>query len=163
MDNNIIENFYGITLYASSNNILRDNLIQNDTHCGIYMSKSSNNKILNNSIKNNVYNGIGVYDYSNSNVIQNNSLTQNNYCGVNIRISSNNIIIGNNLSENNIGIHLPDSENMFYDNVLYNNKLDVEREFFLIRTEFILLMVVVSIALGLVVYFLFWKKKNLSK
>ena len=41
--NLITDNFYGITLYYSFGNIIRGNIIQNDDHCGLYLSSSSSN------------------------------------------------------------------------------------------------------------------------
>ncbi len=39
IENNLItDNFYGITLYFSSENIIRGNIIQNGDYCGIYIS-----------------------------------------------------------------------------------------------------------------------------
>jgi nitrous oxidase accessory protein len=159
-DNNFIENYYGMTMYISSFNIIKDNLVQNDDSCGIYMSKSSNNNIINNTIQNNRYNGIGVYDQSDFNLIQNNIFIKNNYCGVNIRISSNNIISGNNFTENNIGIHLPSSENTFKeDNKFFGNNIDVDREFFLKTTDILVIICASIIVIIFIVLFMKLKKK----
>jgi len=156
--NNIVNNLYGMILYISSYNSIRENLIQNEDSCGIYMSKSSNNNIVNNTIRYNVYNGIGVYDYSDSNLIQNNNLTQNNYSGVNIRISSYNIVIGNNFSENNIGVHIPNSENILKDNTFFGNNIDIDREFFIKGAEFF--TIISALIIGIIFIVFFWKIKK---
>ncbi|UCF11608.1 MAG: right-handed parallel beta-helix repeat-containing protein [Thermoplasmatales archaeon] len=127
-ENLIINNFYGITLYHSLNNIITENTIQNNNHCGIYMSRSSYNTIIGNTIQYHPYNGIGIYDYSDNNTIQCNSLTNNDYCGCNIRTSSNNTIINNTIRDNNIGIRNPSTENIISGNVFSNNNKNVEQK-----------------------------------
>jgi parallel beta-helix repeat protein len=126
-ENLITDNFYGITFYFSFGNIIRNNTIQNDDHCGLYLSSSSNNTIINNTIRNNVFNGIGGYYSSDSNLITGNNFINNRFCGVNFRVSQENNIIGNDFSNNNIGIHIPPN-NIVENNDFSNNKIDVERE-----------------------------------
>jgi parallel beta-helix repeat protein len=126
-ENLITDNFYGITFYFSYGNIIRNNTIQNDDHCGIYLSSSSNNTIINNIIRNNIFNGIGFYYSSDSNLISGNIFTNNGYCGINIRASQENSINDNDFSNNNIGIHLPSNNNV-ENNEFSNNKIDIERE-----------------------------------
>ena len=160
-DNEIINNFYGMTLHRSSNNSIRNNLFQNDDSCGIYMSRSSNNTIRNNTIQNNRYNGIGVYDFSDSNVIEYNIFTHNNYCGINIRNSSYNNIIKNNFSENNIGIHLPNPDtNIVQDNTFLNNDIDIDKELFFRDNEFFIIAVIFILAIILLIFFLKKKEKK---
>lgn len=142
-DNIIIDNLYGMTLYKSSYNKIKENLIQKNENCGIYLSNSSHNLILYNIIHNQFYNGIGVYESSNNNTIKNNTLSNNGYCGVNIRISSQNIIIGNNISDNNIGIHVPPSKNTIGNNNFSNNNVNIDKE--LITPGFELIIFLVSL------------------
>jgi parallel beta-helix repeat protein len=157
IENNIIlNNNYGITLYNSADNKIIDNIIQDNTHCGIYMSNSSNNLILNNIIKDHTYNGIGIYDNSDNNLIKNNSLTDNNYCGVNIRISSQNTVIGNIISDNNIGIHIPQFENIISANNFSNNNVNIDKE--IITPGFELLIFILSIVL-IISYYVKQKKR----
>ena len=144
-DNIIMYNFYGMTLYRSSWNTIRGSIIQNDINCGIYLSKSSDNTIIDNTIRCHTYNGLGVYDSSDRNIIQSNDLNHNSFCAVNIRTSSDNNVIDNNISDNNIGIHLPSSENTVSGNVFSNNNIDVEREFSLSESESILIFVIIMI------------------
>ncbi len=146
-ENLLINNFYGITLYHSLNNTITENTLQNNDHCGIYMSQSSHNTIIDNTIQYHPYNGIGIYDSSDNNTIRSNNLTNNDYCGINIRISSYNTIIKNTIADNNIGIHVPSTENIISGNVFSNNKNNVEQEQELITSGFEILLVISCIAL----------------
>lgn len=144
-ENLLINNLYGITLYHSLHNAITENTLQNNVNCGIYMSRSSHNNIINNTIKYQPYNGIGIYDFSDNNTIQSNNLTNNDYCGINIRTSSYNTIIKNTIADNNIGIHVPSTENIISGNVFSNNKKNVEQE--LKTSGFEILLVISCIAL----------------
>ena len=146
-ENLLINNFYGITLYHSLNNTITENTLQNNDHCGIYLSRSSHNTIIDNTIQYHPYNGIGIYDSSDNNTIRSNNLTNNDYCGINIRISSNNTIVKNTITDNNIGIHVPSTENIISGNVFSNNKNNVEQEQELITSGFEILLVISCIAL----------------
>jgi parallel beta-helix repeat protein len=160
---NILKNnFYGMTLFSASNNIISENTISNNNQCGIYMSDSSNNIITENTIKYNRYNGIGLYDSSNSNTIKNNILTNNNYCGINIAISSCNIITTNTITDNNNGIQLSHSQykNQISNNVYSNNKND-----FIVLggfPTFQLIIVVISLII-MTVFIVFWREKKGKK
>ena len=161
-NNNVIENnlitynFYGLTLYFSSENIIRKNTIQNDDHCGIYFSNSKNNLIINNTIRNNYYNGVGLYYSSDYNVIEGNNFSNNGFCGVNIRISSNNNVINNNFSNNNIGIHIPNYPNTANNNAFFNNNIDIEREF--ISSETVPFLIFIFAVIVVLIAFIIYKK-----
>jgi len=161
-DNILMNNFYGMTLYVSSENTIRRNIIKNNDHCGIYMSKSSNNTITNNTIQYHNYNGIGIYDSSDSNTIQKNSLNNNDFCGINIRISSNNNIKNNNISDNNIGVHIPQSKNTVEDNILSNNRIDIDKEILPsgLESYLIIAIVVIIVLIGFIFYVKMRKKKT---
>ena len=161
-NNLIIDNFYGMTLYKANKNIIRGNIIQNDDHCGIYMSFSSDNTIVDNTIQYNNYNGIGLYDSSDDNSIKNNNLNNNDFCAVNIRISSNNMIFGNNITDNYIGIHLPHSENFIEDNIFLGNEINIDRDSFLSRSESILVLGIILI-LGIIGVFFYSKIRKKRK
>jgi parallel beta-helix repeat protein len=157
-DNIILNNYYGITIhYSSVNNIIK-NTIHNNNHCGIYMSWSVNNNISENSIQNHTYNGIGVYDSSNNTIVENN-LSHNEYCGINIRQSSFNTIMGNNFTANNIGIHVPSSENNIGENYFSNNKIDIDRELLIAEYGIIIFTAIVIIFIIIIGFFL--KRKYL--
>ena len=157
---NILKNnFYGMTLFSSSNNIILENIISNNAQCGIYLSGSTYNTINGNTIKYHSYNGIGMYDSSNSNTVINNILTNNNYCGINIAISSCNIINENTITDNNIGIRVshPQYKNQISNNVFSNNKNDfIEGERF---PTFELIIVVISFII-MTVFIVFWREKK---
>ncbi len=154
IENNVIRNnFYGLTLYFSSENSINKNLIQNSYNCGIYLSSSKNNLIINNTIKNNFYNGVGLYYFSDNNVIKSNSFINNSYSGVNIRLSSNNSVMRNNFSYNNIGIHLPNYSNSVSKNVFINNNIDIEQEFELSKIILLLIFVFLVIVILILYYF----------
>lgn len=92
--NDINNNTNGITLYASEGNIIennniRDNNINEESDCGIFLV------------------------YSSSNVIRKNDLMDNGDCSISLRSSSHNTIIGNNVTQNDwYGIALSESSNM---------------------------------------------------
>lgn len=151
-DNIILNNFYGITLYKSSNNTIQQNTIQDNDHCGIYMTNSSINSILQNILRDHNYNGIGIYESSDFNIIKNNTFIQNGYCGINIRISSMNIIGGNNISNNNIGIHVPQMENQIDENYFSKNRIDIEEESTIPGFEIVSFLCIVLIIL--IVFFI---------
>jgi parallel beta-helix repeat protein len=154
-ENIIINNLYGMTLYESSYNKIKENLIQENENCGIYLSNSSHNLILYNMIHNQFYNGIGIYDSSDNNTIKNNTLTNNGFCGINIRISSHTTIISNNISNNNIGIHIPASKNIIDNNYFSNNNVNIDKE--LITPGFELILFFISLLLIMKYYI---KKKE---
>ncbi|MEM4712532.1 MAG: right-handed parallel beta-helix repeat-containing protein, partial [Archaeoglobaceae archaeon] len=106
-----VESFeYGICLSTSSNNVISNSSISNNTVSGIFLVASSNNTISNNSISNN---GVGIYlGLSSNNVISNNSISDNVVSGIFLTGSLNNIISNNSISNNYyIGIHLVESLN----------------------------------------------------
>jgi parallel beta-helix repeat protein len=160
--NILTDNFYGITLFHASNNIISKNTISNNDHCGIYMIGSTNNIINGNTIEYHSYNGIGMYDSSNTNTITHNTLTHNDYCGINIAISSNNEITGNSITDNNIGIRVPQAkyENHISDNTFSNNKNNIVKESGMIIYE---LIVVIIILVCLTAFILFWGEKSQKK
>ena len=158
-ENSMMNNFYGMTLFHANDNVISDNTIANDDHCGIYMSASSNNRITRNAIQYHQFNGIGMYDASDSNTITENTLTNNEFCGINIRISSDNTITGNTLSDNNIGIHVPleTYNNHISDNSFSNNKNDIETESSMPIFELIIAIIVVTVLSAFVI---FWREKS---
>jgi nitrous oxidase accessory protein len=162
IENNFItDNFYGLTVYFSHENIISGNIIQNDENCGIYISNSKNNSIFNNTIKNNYFNGVGLYYSSDNNIIENNNFINNGFCGVNIRISSGNKVINNNFSDNNIGIHLPSYPNIAENNTFSENNIDVEREFISSESLLILIFIfAVIIGLLVVIFYNYVRKKR---
>ena len=72
-NNIIVNNWYGIWLKDSSNNVLSSNNIANNQY-GVWMESSSNNTLLNNSLTLNQYN-LGVWGLALSHFIQNIDIT----------------------------------------------------------------------------------------
>lgn len=132
-DNILTDNFYGMQLgYATSHNLIVNNMIYDNGRCGIYFNHASNNRLIRNVIKNNPVNGFGLYEFSNNNTILNNTFSGNRDTGVNIRESYDNQVIGNSFNEDHVGLHTPSPEyqtfvqdNTFTDNAM---PLDVERD-----------------------------------
>ncbi|KYK24452.1 hypothetical protein AYK24_06090 [Thermoplasmatales archaeon SG8-52-4] len=150
--NNIIKNnYYGITLYHSSGNIIKGNIIKNDDHCGIYLSNSISNMISNNIIMFHEFNGIGLYYSSDNNSIQGNNLSNNGFCSVNIRKSEGNNIVGNNISNNSIGIHLPLKNNEI-NNIFSNNEINIDREYELFKYDIFLIIAFYGITSVIVIF-----------
>ncbi len=96
-DNNVSNNYQGILLYYTSNNIVTGNNVDSSNYFGIYLRHANNNTISRNNASNNHY-GIYLYYSSNNSVIDNNGL--NNYMGIRLEQSGNNIITGNNANSN---------------------------------------------------------------
>jgi parallel beta-helix repeat protein len=116
----VLNNFYGIHLYSSSNNTIANNNASNNDR-GIYLLFSNNSTIVNNNItKNDI--GIHIY-YSYNNTIANNTAFLNKDDVIHLRFSNNNIINNNNLSLNSgIGIYLYySSNNTLTNNTVSNN------------------------------------------
>ena len=90
---------------------------------------------------NHTFNGVGLYDQSNNNSIKYNSFIKNGYCGINIKISSMNEIISNNLSNNYIGIHIPNNENLIEDNYFADNTIDFDKELLTPGFEFLFILI----------------------
>jgi len=115
----------GIKLLYSNNNTIMDNIISNN-YIGIWLNTSSNNIITNNNAS---YNSWTIYlSYSNNNTIMRNNVS-NNFEGVTLSYSNNNIIADNNVSNNEYGIFLDASSN---NNIMRNNVSNHYRPIFLI-------------------------------
>jgi len=131
-NNNASNNYYGILLNHSSNNVIINNIAKSNNNNGICLWMSSNNNIIthniasnnwagvlldsslnNNIASNSVLNnsrGIFLNSHSNNNVVTNN-IALNNYIGIFGEHSSNNDITNNNASSNHDGISLGESSN----------------------------------------------------
>lgn len=109
-DNDVVSNSYhGIYLdYSTKNVVSNNNASLNDNH-GIYLHSSNNNILSNNNASSNTNDGICIYS-SDDNIISENDVTLNSFHGLYIHSSSGNIISRNNASSNeNDGIYLDDS------------------------------------------------------
>jgi nitrous oxidase accessory protein len=130
-DNILTDNFYGMQLgYATSHNLIVNNMIYDNGRCGIYFNHASNNRLIRNVIKNNPVNGFGLYEFSNNNTILNNTFSGNRDTGVNIRESYDNQVIGNTFNEDHVGLHMPSPEyhTVVKDNIFTDNAVPLDEE-----------------------------------
>ncbi|MFO8018305.1 MAG: right-handed parallel beta-helix repeat-containing protein [Promethearchaeia archaeon] len=130
-DNKIYSNSHGIWLYNTSDMIIEENRIINNTESGIYMEKSESVDILGNLIKNcSESDGIRLNDTS-SILIEDNRISNNKKNGIYLAESQDVDIFDNIVKKNTEdGIFLSNSEsnNMSYNiihiNTLYGVHLD---------------------------------------
>ncbi len=114
-DTNASDNWNGIYLHYSSNNILLNNTAISNVG-GIYLNYSSGNNITNNTAISNSWSGIDLSS-SHNNRITNNVANANTWNGIYLSSSSNNILHSNLASNNGYGIYLSSSSN----NILHSN------------------------------------------
>ena len=151
--NDVNNNTNGITLYSSSENrieknIVRDNYINEEGDCGIYLAycqdniiennimsnngdtslslrSSSSNALLKNLITNNDWYGISLSDSSNGNAIEGNQVLQNGDSGIYLDSSRENAIRENLARDNPRGIYLAYDSN---DNLLQDNNVTLNEK-----------------------------------
>ena len=140
--NSCENNEYGIDVYASDNNTIRNNQCIQNTKTGIEINSAKNNTVFNNTCIRNIFYGIylsthakntlsrnncsenqgqGIYlSDSNSIIIIRNNCTKNIEAGIMVKRSNNNNILFNSISSNNWeGIDIdPDSK---YNSIVGNN------------------------------------------
>ena len=112
-DNNADSNdYHGIGLLLSSENIIEYNIASNNEINGIYLNRSNNNEICNNIANYNPYYGIVLWA-SEDNIIANNAAKNNGDNGIFLTSSSNNNRVADNDASNNEynGISLDASNN----------------------------------------------------
>jgi len=125
ISNNIIQyNYYAIWINDSSDNIISQNIINENSYGGImyyYHPNSNNNTINKNIIEYNRFYGILV-DSSNNNIISDNYIYQSSQ-GIVLSDSGNNNLFNNNIIECNLGFWLINSiHNTIYHNNFINNE-----------------------------------------
>ncbi len=123
INNNVSDNWYGITQFNSSNSRIIGNNVSDNVY-GIWIESSTNNIIFNNSVLRSHY-GIYCPDSSKINITYNNVI-RNTY-GILLSSSSNCIITGNNASKNTgNGIRLLSSSNnnTIASNYIWSNSWD---------------------------------------
>jgi parallel beta-helix repeat protein len=133
--NNIEGNeFYGVNLISTSNNLVESNNVSNCSWHGIILWMSSCNNVIRGNNVTGCKVGIEVSYSSNNNTVSNNRFSMNRVVGVVIgfRIpesgpewggAADNYIIENSVTDNNLGIELIYSKNntVFHNNVEENN------------------------------------------
>jgi parallel beta-helix repeat protein len=131
----IIDNFItncdygeGIWLYQSSNNLIKDNTVENGAD-GISLGLSTNNNVINNTLRGNS-NGISLYNEADNNTLSGNYLHHNSI-GIKLDESSGNEFSANEISSSNVGVQVGPygyyrdgvtiNNNVFYHNNFKNN------------------------------------------
>jgi parallel beta-helix repeat protein len=114
LENAVIDNIAGIWLIASSNSIVSQNMIGNNSLEGIALSSSSSTILQNNMIENNGESGIRLTFSCYDNVVTGNTII-NNDCGIQLELSvgsSNNTFSSNVITSNReFGVCLVESSN----------------------------------------------------
>jgi parallel beta-helix repeat protein len=133
-DNNVTNDYYGIRLSSSSDNIITNNTVS-DNNNGIYLSSSNDNMIMNNIANSNKY-GIELWDSNNNNTITDNKASNNSYSGILLRMSSNNTLINNTMSGNkyNFGICCVDLSDYVHD-IGPSNKVNGKPIYYLVNQQ----------------------------
>ena len=119
-ENNASNNYHGIVIQPSCNNLLQGNTVNSNNDCGISLLGSRNNTLQGNTAANN---SRGIWlQFSNDNVLTGNTASNNSY-GISIYSSSDNTLQGNTADSNTYyGICLmSSSNNTVYHNNLINN------------------------------------------
>lgn len=134
-NNNILTNnsvsdnrLYGIRLDSSSNNVLTNSTTW-DNADGIDLEDSSNNTITNNNVLSNGWDGISISGDSNENTVTNNNVLVNRERGVSNSIfkhgvelgGSSNVLSENTISNSMFGIYLGGYHNIVTNNTVSNN------------------------------------------
>ena len=122
---NISDNFYGIFLNHSSNNMIFRNLVTQNSMEGIFFDNSENNLVFNTTVTKNEWTGIELWDSGGSN-LSGNIVTNNLGSGMIFGRSGSCVVSSNNISDNKYtGIRLLDLErSIIYDNFVSNNSLN---------------------------------------
>ena len=124
-ENVVADNYYGVLLCYSHNNMIIDNYAPNNGFgYGIMAKYSGNNTISGNNVYSNDGYGIYLFHSSNNMVVDNNA--SNNMRGIQLHYSSNNKLVGNIVSNNYQGIWIDSSSyNTIYHNNFINNAYQV--------------------------------------
>jgi len=115
--NIITNNFYGIHLQSSVNNVISDNIFSLNSFYGVSLQSSVNNTVSNNMIIDNFY-GVSLHS-SVTNLVSDNVIIDNFY-GIVFFYSTNNVVSGNTIENNEGGMRLFSSS----DNTIYHNNFN---------------------------------------
>ncbi len=114
---------FGIELIDTTHCYISQNIIRSNNFIGIFLYQSSDNILMNNTVGANAVQGIFIW--GNNNMITDNTITFNTEDGLHLYHSINNTMAGNNISNNNHdGIHIEVSElyNIISGNNIHQNK-----------------------------------------
>jgi parallel beta-helix repeat protein len=121
--NNVVNDGYGIFLYASSNCTLSGNTVTANNAESIYLQSSSDCTLSGNTVANNEF-GIYLYSSCDNNTLSGNNVKANKYDGITLDSScDHNTLSGNTVTANNgYGIVLTNSSGntIFYNNFVSN-------------------------------------------
>ena len=118
-DNNALDNYCGIRLNYSNNNIISNNNCSNNNY-GIRLAYSNDNSISNSNCSNKWYGGIYLWRSNNNSMLNNVCLNKRE--GIYLSSSNNNSILNNTCSNNWYGITLAaSSKNELKGNTLIKN------------------------------------------
>ncbi|MBI5000119.1 MAG: right-handed parallel beta-helix repeat-containing protein [Euryarchaeota archaeon] len=131
--NTILDNFEGIAIWGSSNNLVSNNMVSNTissndselySSIGIFIFYDENTTVRENTV---ISTERGIYNWnSNYTLISENHVSKNIYYGVGLRTSENITIVNNDISSNVKGVYLNYSKNItLSNNVLNYNECDV--------------------------------------
>jgi parallel beta-helix repeat protein len=122
-NNNALNNYHGILLHSSKNNIMANNTVKSNNNWGIYLISGDCNIITNNTVLNNSI-GIFLCLSSTKNILTSNVANFNSAYGIKLSESCrNNQLINNDASNNNRGIEVLYSSdgNIITSNSISNN------------------------------------------
>jgi parallel beta-helix repeat protein len=128
-------NKFGVYIYDSSFNEIRDNDLSYNAYVGIELDNSKGNLVTNNTVKNNSFEydspcalpckrmGFGIeIQNSNDNLVANNTVINNLLDAIDLYSSNNNTVKGNHVSNNEVGIYLYDTtDTWMVSNLVENN------------------------------------------
>ncbi len=122
---NLTKNGQGLLLaYTNNSRIIDNTIIEN--YDGLLLFKSVNNVISGNDIARNNYRGIYFYEYSDNNEISENNIMDNVNEGIYLSDSSNNLVYGNTIANSEYGIEVYGVNNEIYLNNFVNNTQQVD-------------------------------------
>jgi len=111
--------FSGINVLSDKNIVLNNNLYIND-HCGLFLNEASHNLIINNNVEGNDFYGIKLKDSTENHLVGN--FVTNQRFGIRFDGSDNNSIYKNKLVNNTAGLQLMRSNNnSVFKNRAYRN------------------------------------------
>lgn len=123
-NNELSENWYGISLESSANNTLMNNRANSNSDDGIYLNYSNGNFLVDNIASLNFNEGIFL-DHSSHNVLDNNTASfSKSYYGIWLNYCSDNILNNNAANSNPYGFVLYYADNNILNSNVANSNMD---------------------------------------